>query len=213
MHRSVAVLDSVTGRAGQAVQSEGRVTEPFRLIRAALDAAGIEREAVGRIAIGLGPGSYTGIRNAIAIAQGWQFAAGVGTVGLSSVAALAAGLHAAGRRGRFRLVVDAQRGEFHESSWRLDDRGAVETTPLRISRPDAIRESLRPDEVLVGPDAQRLAVTGELPGGGGEQRFPAADDLARIAVEVSAGVPAEALEPIYLREVAFAKAPPSRTLP
>jgi len=36
----------------------------------ALKQAGLEREAIDCIAVGLGPGSYTGIRSAIALAQG-----------------------------------------------------------------------------------------------------------------------------------------------
>ena len=48
------------------------------------------REAIEAIAVGLGPGSYTGIRAAIALAQGWQLAREVKTLGVSSVAAMAA---------------------------------------------------------------------------------------------------------------------------
>lgn len=206
------MLDTASGRCGLAGQSEGRETQPFRLIREALEAAGVRREQIERVAVGLGPGSYTGIRNALALAQGWQFAREVETVGLSSVACLAAGLHRAGRRGKFRFVVDAQRGEFYESGWLLTATHPVETLSLRIRAPGDILNSLAPEEVLAGPEVPRLLAGAAFDRVGVEQVFPGADALARLAAPMTTTTPAQWLEPIYLREVAFAKAPPPRSL-
>jgi tRNA threonylcarbamoyl adenosine modification protein YeaZ len=61
------------------------------LVEEALRQARCEREEIETIAVGLGPGSYTGIRGAIALAQGWQLGRGVNVIGLSSVECLAAG--------------------------------------------------------------------------------------------------------------------------
>ena len=59
------------------------------MIESALRQAGLEREEIECIAVGLGPGSYTGIRAAIALAQGWQLARGVKLLGVSSAECLA----------------------------------------------------------------------------------------------------------------------------
>ena len=65
--RSAAVLSD--GRvAGHAAETGGR--RAIGLVEKALQQAGAEREDVEIIAVGLGPGSYTGIRGAIALAQG-----------------------------------------------------------------------------------------------------------------------------------------------
>src|SRR5436190_18608061 len=62
--------------ASEVIETGARGMDPIGMIDDALRQAGIEREQVGRIAVGLGPGSYNGIRLAIALAQGWQLAAG-----------------------------------------------------------------------------------------------------------------------------------------
>ena len=60
------------------------------MIEKVLAAAKIEREEIEVLAVGLGPGSYTGIRVAISIAQGWQLARGVKLLGIGSAECLAA---------------------------------------------------------------------------------------------------------------------------
>ena len=69
----------------EATESGGyRVTHAFRLIEKVLEQAKMPRDEIEVIAVGLGPGSYTGIRAAIAIAQGWQLARGVKLLGVGS---------------------------------------------------------------------------------------------------------------------------------
>jgi tRNA threonylcarbamoyl adenosine modification protein YeaZ len=205
-HRGVAALDPATGRAGEAVQTAGRATDAFGLIEEALSRAALPRDDVDRVVVGLGPGSYTGIRNALAIAQGWQFAREIRVAGFSSVEALAFTLQAEGHRGPHRLVVDAQRGEFYLARWRLADAGPVEETPLRIVSRETALAGLAPDARLVGPGADRLPAPAE-------PAFPAAALLARMAATRDAWTDAAALEPIYLRPLAFVKAPPPRKIP
>ena len=70
----------------EAVETGGRGTNAFRMIEQTLSEAKIEREQIDVLAVGLGPGSYTGIRAAISLAQGWQLARGVKLLGVSSAA-------------------------------------------------------------------------------------------------------------------------------
>lgn len=207
-HRSVAVLDPTTGRAAEAVQTEGRATDAFGLIEETLSRAALLREDVCRVVVGLGPGSYTGIRQAIAIAQGWQFATGAEVAGFSSVEALANALQAAGRRGVCRLVVDAQRGEFYLARWRFGSAGPVEESPLRIVSRETVLAGLEPGELIVGPCAERFA--GAAPT---ETAHPPAALLARLGATQPDSIDAAGLEPIYLRPTAFVKAPPPRPIP
>ena len=60
------------------------------LIEQALQQAQIGREEIQRLGIGIGPGSYTGIRSAIAVAQGWQLARDTELCAVSSAETLAA---------------------------------------------------------------------------------------------------------------------------
>ena len=80
------------GRAGKAASGISEVVETgtggtvaFEMIRSALHEAKLEREQIEVLAIGLGPGSYTGIRIALAIAQGWQLASRPGGIKLLGI--------------------------------------------------------------------------------------------------------------------------------
>src|SRR5581483_11393832 len=99
--RSAAVVDSDATNASavhELIETAG-ATDALALIDAALRAAGCEREQIDCIAVGLGPGSYTGVRGAIALAQGWQLARGVKLLGVSSADAIAAQAQAEGISG------------------------------------------------------------------------------------------------------------------
>src|SRR5713101_2377629 len=88
--RSVAVLNGgdETAPIAEVIETSARGPEMIGLIEQALRHFGIEREQIECLAIGLGPGSYTGIRSAIALAQGWQLASrpgGIKLLGISSI--------------------------------------------------------------------------------------------------------------------------------
>ena len=86
--RSVAVLSS--SGVSEVVESGGRNTNAIGMIDAALRDAKVDREQIECLALGIGPGSYTGIRVAIALAQGWQLARGVRLLGISGAESIAA---------------------------------------------------------------------------------------------------------------------------
>src|SRR5437879_5330068 len=117
LQRSVAVVEA-QGKASprllsEAIETGGRAAKAFELIETALREAKLEREQIDCIAIGLGPGSYAGIRATIALAQGWQLASNVKLIGISSMDCLATAAQAEGFTGRVDFVIDAQRNEFY----------------------------------------------------------------------------------------------------
>ena len=195
--RSVAVMrEGVV--AAEETAAGGRSTTAFAMIERALARAKIEREAVEAIAVGLGPGSYTGIRAAIALAQGWQLARGIKTLGVSSVAAIAFQAQAQKKFGRINTVVNAQRGEFYFATWEITETVRAEIEPLRILPIDEIRAHT---EILIGPEAAKFFPNGRA-------IFPRAAAVAALAAR-GEFVSGNKLEPIYLRETTFVKAPKS----
>jgi tRNA threonylcarbamoyladenosine biosynthesis protein TsaB len=192
--RSVALArDSVV--LAEASEAGGRDTKAFGLIEKVLAAAKIAREEIEVIVVGLGPGSYTGIRAAIAVAQGWQLARGVKLLGISSAECLAA--QAQGIFGRVNVVIDAQRGEFYLATWEISAAARAEIAPLKIVTAAEIAARKNAGEICAGPAAEPVL-------------FPSAAWLARLAAGRNDFVAGERLEPIYLREVNFVKSPPSR---
>lgn len=201
--RSVAVACGKSHVREIIETSPGRTMQPFAMIESALEAAQVRKEEIECIAIGIGPGSYTGIRAGIALAQGWQLAQPVKLLGISSVEAIAHQAGSDGLRGPAHVVVDAQRGEFYLGTWQLDHATASERVPLRIVSRDAIQSLTHAGELLVGPE-----VTKWLPAGRIIQ--PRAATLAKLAGGRTDFVAGDQLEPIYLRETTFVKAPPPR---
>lgn len=197
--RSVALArDGVV--LAEACELGGRDTKAFALIEKVLAAAKIAREEIEVIAVGLGPGSYTGIRAAIAVAQGWQLARGVKLLGISSAECLAAQAQAEKIFGRVNVVIDAQRGEFYVATWEILDTSLVKILPLKIVPAAEIEARKLAGEICVGPAAEPVL-------------FPSAAWLARLAAGRNDFVAGEKLEPVYLRETNFVKSPPSRQIP
>jgi tRNA threonylcarbamoyl adenosine modification protein YeaZ len=203
--RSVAVVEDDRIRA-RAQESGTRARSALGLVESALREAGLEREQVECLAVGLGPGSYTGIRSAIALAQGWQLARATRAIGVSSVECLAATAHAEKISGRVNIVIDAQRNEFYLAAYEIGAADWREAAPLRLASQDEVRALVDRSETVVGPDSAELFA-------GARTLFPDAAVLGQLAGRRTGFVPAEKLEPIYLREIAFVKAPPPRVIP
>lgn len=193
--RSVALArDGIV--LSEAAETGGyRVTNAFGLTEKVLAEVKILREEVEVIAVGIGPGSYTGIRAAIAIAQGWQLARGIKLLGINSVEVLAAQAQAEKLFGRVNVVVDAQRGEFYLAAWEISELVRQEILPLKIVAAAEVEALKSAGEICVGPDVGKIL-------------FPNAAMVARLATARTDFIAGENLEPIYLRETTFVKAAP-----
>jgi tRNA threonylcarbamoyl adenosine modification protein YeaZ len=202
--RSVAICADGEVR-GRAEETGGRTARAFNLIERALTESKMEREDIECIAVGLGPGSYAGIRSAISLAQGWQVARAIRVLGVSTVECLAAQAQTAKLSGLVNIVIDAQRNEIYFASYELaaDTRRIVE--PLQLLPFDEARTRCAKGTTLVWPDS-----LGRFPGS--SVLLPDAGTLGLLAETHADFVSGDKLEPIYLRETSFVKAPPTRAL-
>jgi tRNA threonylcarbamoyl adenosine modification protein YeaZ len=196
---AVAMADGKIVSAASAIPE--RTTRAFALIEEAFAKSGIDRTEIDCIAVGLGPGSYTGVRIGISIAQGWQLARGVKLLGLSSIEAAAERARLNGLKGHVTCVVDAQRQEFYVAVYDLSVAPARPIQSLHIETLAQVKERAAGGELLIGPE-QSLPRNHLI--------FPDAATLAIVAAGRSDFLPGDKLEPIYLRETAFVKAPPPR---
>lgn len=203
--RSVAVLDGERILAERTL-STGRNTEAIQLIESALDHAETARHDIECIAIGVGPGSYTGIRTAIALTQGWQLATGVKVQAIDSLEALAFGQQAAGERGAVTFAVDAARGEFYIAIFELRAEGIECLQSTHLVKRNELERLLSTKKIIVGPNLEKNfpAI---------RNGSPAAKDVGILASRRSDFVEASELEPVYLRKLDFVKAPPLRDIP
>jgi len=169
--------------------------------------AGIVRKQLDAIAVGQGPGAFTGVRLAISVAQGLALALDIPVVPVSSLAALA--MQAPHDRAAILAAIDARREEIYMGAFRFDADGLVE--PLD-------RERVLAAFALELPEAEAWNVLGTgwaacgsairerlplPPRWADGDRYPQARDVARLAAPLFAagkGVPPEQALPVYLRD-------------
>ena len=172
------------------------------LIEQALAEAGWSLRQLQRIAVGIGPGSFTGLRVGIAFAQGLSEALQLPLVGVSSLEAMAAAVSDQERRLRVPLI-DARRGEFFLAAYAPD---GSELLPAQIAKDVGAVEqlvgALPAAALLLGAAWDPL--TAKLPHQRGEHTdLPHAEWVARLGTERE--LP-HSTRPLYLR-------PPVATAP
>jgi tRNA threonylcarbamoyladenosine biosynthesis protein TsaB len=204
---SVALIhgDEVIARSEVAPRRHAELVLP--MADALLAEAGLGRHALDVIAVGRGPGAFTGVRLGISLAQGMALALDVPVVTVSSLAALA--LEAPEDDAAILAIIDARMGEVYAASYRRDDNGGlVALDEERVCTPDALVLPVASRWHVVGTgwttytDIVRSHLTGELLSAEGAC-YPQARHVAELAAqEFAAGrvtAPELAL-PVYLRD-------------
>jgi tRNA threonylcarbamoyladenosine biosynthesis protein TsaB len=131
----------------------GHATRLLGLASGLLAQAGLGWASVGRVAVGVGPGTFTGLRIGVATARGIAQSLGAELVGVSSLGALA---HAALADGSGVLaVVDARRDEVFVAAY----EGDMELVAPRALTPEAIGEPL--EEAVARAGLQRWIAVGD----------------------------------------------------
>ncbi|MDE2498443.1 MAG: tRNA (adenosine(37)-N6)-threonylcarbamoyltransferase complex dimerization subunit type 1 TsaB [Xanthomonadaceae bacterium] len=175
--------------------------------------AGITRRQLDAIAVGQGPGAFTGVRLAISVAQGLALALDIPVVPVSSLAALA--MQAPKNGAAILAAIDARRGEIYAGTFQM---GAEGINPRIDSLRPLKEECVTSVAGLLLPRAEAWNVLGTGWGAYGDairdclpspprwadgDRYPQARDVARLAAPLFAagnGVPPEQALPVYLRD-------------
>lgn len=128
----------------------GHVTQSLALAAGLLDAAGLRWSDVERLGVGIGPGSFTGLRIGLATLRGVAQGTGAELVGISSLLALARGAQDAGHGAVPVLAcIDAGRREAYAAAWRGAER-LTEVHGLGVDALAALGARLGPDTLAVG---------------------------------------------------------------
>ena len=204
---SVALLcgDALIDRSELAPRRHAELVLP--MAEELLAEAGIARKQLDAIAVGQGPGAFTGVRLAISVAQGLALALDIPVVPVSSLAALA--MQAPKNGAAILATIDARREEVYAGAFRFDPDGLAEPLGLEHVLPasDLILPQAEGWNVLgTGWSAHGGAIRERLPSPplwADGDRYPQACDVARLAAPLftaGKGVPPEQALPVYLRD-------------
>ncbi|MHC3401009.1 tRNA (adenosine(37)-N6)-threonylcarbamoyltransferase complex dimerization subunit type 1 TsaB [Aeromonas veronii] len=214
---ALLVGDKLFSRWEEAPRDHTRKILP--MVQAVLEDAGISLSDLDAIAFGRGPGSFTGVRIGISVAQGLAFGVGVPLIGISTLAAMAQGAYRLDGAEQVLTAIDARMNEVYFGRYELIDGRMQLVGDEVVSEPAAlvdVRGKLAGPVTCVGTGfetygetlsglADELAVS--------QVRFPAAEDmlpLARAAWLAGEAVPVEQATPVYLRDKVTWKKLPGR---
>jgi tRNA threonylcarbamoyladenosine biosynthesis protein TsaB len=148
----------------EAGEHPGHATRLLEMARELLEAAGIAWGDLDRIAVGVGPGTFTGLRVGVATARGLAQSLSVELVGVSSsqalaFAALAAAAAKAGAPDAVLAVIDARRGEAFTAAYEPGADGAPhELVSASAVAPQELASVLAAAELAAGAQRRWLAV-------------------------------------------------------
>lgn len=227
----ILAIDTATEACSAALWNTGEICAHFELcprehtqrilpvVQEILSQSGVTLAELDALAFGRGPGSFTGVRIGIGIAQGLALGAELPMIGVSTLATMAQGAFRKSGATRVLAAIDARMGEVYWAEYVRDEQGIWHGEESEaVLKPEAVKDRLMQlsgEWVTVGTgwpawpelaaDATHLTITD------GEVLLPAAEDMLPIAVyllEQGKIVAVEKAEPKYLRnEVAWKKLP------
>jgi tRNA threonylcarbamoyl adenosine modification protein YeaZ len=181
-----AVLGEVTENIGK-----GHAELLMGIIDGALQQASVTLQEIERIAVTIGPGSFTGIRVGVAAARGFALSLGIDAVGVTTLETLAAH-HLREHPGQPVAVgFDAKREECYLQTFAAD--GSPTSDAALLSLEDAKTILVKFDGVIIGSAAPLFAGAET---GSGPDHF-LISTVARIGAQKPQGMPKPA--PLYLR--------------
>ena len=229
----ILAIDTATEACSAALWNDGTLSAHFEigprehtqrilpLVQEVLTESGTTLSELDALAFGRGPGSFTGVRIGIGIAQGLALGAELPMIGVSTLATMAQGAWRKTGATRVLAAIDARMGEVYWAEYTRDEQGVWHGEETEaVLKPEAVTERLKQLAQLSGewatvgtgwqawPD---LAKASGLTLSSGEIELPAAEDMLPLACYLLAAgktVAVEKAEPVYLRnEVAWKKLP------
>lgn len=196
----------------------GHAERIFGAVDEVIAAAGVPAAAIEALGCDIGPGSFTGVRVAVAAAKGVALALGVSIVGVTSLEAMAAAAFAEGAASPGDLLVpliDAKKGEVFLAAY--DAPAAPTVSPPQHLPRDAAYDAVTALAagrriVVVGAIADEIEALRPFAARGEALDFPSAVWIGRVAIDRLRAAAArgergravaehdpELLEPLYVR--------------
>ncbi|MDI9276001.1 tRNA (adenosine(37)-N6)-threonylcarbamoyltransferase complex dimerization subunit type 1 TsaB [Pantoea sp. EABMAA-21] len=230
MSARILALDTATEACSAALLNQQQIDARFEiaprdhtqrilpLVQELLQAQQLDLTALDVLAFGRGPGSFTGVRIGIGIAQGLALGANLPMIGVSSLATMAQGAWRLTGANRVLAAIDARMGEVYWAEYQRDANGEWQGADSEaVLKPEDVQArigQLSGEWATVGTGwaayPHLLSSTGATLMTT-EVTLPAAEDMLPLALSAwqrGESVAVENAEPVYLRnEVAWKKLP------
>lgn len=225
-------IDASTEACSVALMIDGEIFSQFEIcpqshslvllpmVDKVLKEANCTVQELNGLIFGQGPGSFTGVRIGIGVAQGLAFSAELPVVGVSTMQAMAQLAFDEKKQTRVLAAIDARMSEVYTCFFQVDDAGIMQAqVPEAVLKPVFLAEhyqqfSLPLYAVGTGWDAYTellspLKLQDESP----EILFPSAIAMLKIGIaafQAGKGVSAEEAQPVYVRDTVSWKKLPGR---
>ena len=226
----ILAIDTATEACSAALWNDGNTCAHFELcprehtqrilpiVQDILTEGGVSLTDLDALAFGRGPGSFTGVRIGIGIAQGLALGADLPMIGVSTLATMAQGAWRKQGATRVLAAIDARMGEVYWAEYQRDENGVWHGEESEaVLKPEAVQQRLAElggEWATVGtgwaawPDMAQSANATLVDG---NVTLPEAEDMLPIAcamLEQGKTVAVDKAEPVYLRNnVAWKKLP------
>lgn len=230
MSTRILAIDTATEACSVALWNNGESLAQFELcprehtqrilpmVQQILAEAGLTLAQLDALAFGRGPGSFTGVRIGVGIAQGLALGADLPMLGVSTLATMVQGAWRVGAAGQVLSAIDARMGEVYWGEYRRDVdgiwQGEDSEAVLSPQQAAARLAALQGEWATVGTGWQTypdMAAASGLSLRDGQIRLPHAEDMLPLALQAwqaGAALAVEQAQPVYLRnEVTWKKLP------
>lgn len=217
---NILALDTCTEMCSAALLIDGQIYSKAELtqrghsdkilamLQTVLDEAQTTLQAVDVMAFGRGPGSFTGVRIGVGIAQGIAFARELPVAAVSSLAAVAQQAMNQHKVERVAVAMDARMGEIYCAHFVRRDGLATLADTEQVCPPEQFKPATQDDWFAAGTGwgeyAEQLTTNfaGQL-SGSDNACFPQAAEIIQLATQMAAEGALQAAEqalPVYLRD-------------
>lgn len=151
--------DGETLARARSVMDQGQAEALMPMIEDVMRQSGLAYAALDRIAVTVGPGSFTGVRVGLAAARGLGLAAGKPVIGIMTTEALAHAVPVGERKpadARILSAVDTKRGDIYAH---IFDTHLAELAAPHVLTPAQVKDAVGTSTVVVVGDASAIAVS------------------------------------------------------
>ena len=216
---NILALDTCTESCSAALLYQGQIFERVEMtqrghsdlilgmMEALFKDAGISIDVIDAVAVGRGPGSFTGVRVGVGVAQGIAFARNIPVIPVSTLAAIAQGIFDQGDDDYVAVAIDARMGEIYGANYQRQQGVAVLLDQEQVYPPEQFLPFADQQWIGAGTGWREYndLLTEQFEGKLVQviaERYPQASSIIKLAqIEVEAGrlLPAEQAIPVYLR--------------